>query len=225
MSHGIEDILENIIATYARQFNKRNGHTGYVFDEKYDLRKCYTDSRVLPLLRFIHYLPVQFGHCHHPNLARWTSHLAYLGDPRYASVDAEEVLALLAPDKALAVRQYQGLMAQSGVEIEIAFVFEEEIKTDSKPITLELIAQFVTATTGISLDVLRGKGRAESVVAARRMLIAAAVMVCSFPVSDVAKFLNVHHSYVSRLTFPRSEASKAMAETAKEMAAGLQKMV
>lgn len=221
VSRSIEDILSNIIATYARQFNKRNARTGYVFDDKYDIKKCNSDNRLLPLIRYIHHLPVQFGHCHHPNLARWTSHLAYLGDPRYEIVESTEMLSLLNQDKAQALKQYQALMAQSAADIYGAFVYDDETTANPQSITLELLADFVTATTGVSLNTMRSKGRAENVVAARRMLIAAAVMVCSFPVSDVAKFLNVHHSYVSRLTYPRSSASTEMQQTAKEMAASL----
>lgn len=231
----VSPIMSTIIANYARHFNRRNNRTGYVFDHAFNCKQCHADRRVLPLVRFIHYLPVQMGHCHHPNLARWTSHLAYLGDTRYPFVDSTDILGFLANDRNHALRLYQGLMAQSNstVEIDGAFVQKEaqpivgpQAKEEQRLpqyLTLEAIAEFVTKTTGVSIEVMRGKGRAEHVVEARRMFIAASVMVYSFPVSDVAKFLHVHHSYVSRLTFARSDASKAIAETAKQLAVALHK--
>ena len=234
MQGDVAPIMATIIATYAQHYNRRNNRTGYVFSETFVCRHCHLDCRLLPLVRHIHYLPVQLGLCHHPNLARWTSHLAYLGDPRYSFIDSSDVLGLLAGDKNHALRLYQGLMAQSlsTADIEDSFIQEQPqpaIMHESeeaylpRALTLDAIAEFVTNRTGINIEVMRGKGRAEHVVDARRMFIAAAVIVYSFPVSDVAKYLNVHHSYVSRLTFSRSEASKAMAETAKELAVALQK--
>jgi len=229
----VGQIMSSIIASYARQHNRRSSHTGYVFKEEYECQQCHSDQRILPLIRFIHYLPVQHGHCHHPNLARWTSHLAYLGDPRYSLVDSADIFGIIAGEKSQALPLYQGLMARpnSGRNIADSFVSNSSqpvIVRESdhrqslpRPLTLEDIAEFIAKATGVSIEVMRGKGRAERVVEARRMFIAAAVMVCYFPVSDVAKYLNVHHSYVSRLTFPRSEASKAMARTAEEMAAAL----
>lgn len=224
LSRSAEEIVSGMISAYARQINRAAGRSGYVLDKTFDLKQCHNDGRLLPLIRYIHYLPVQFGHCHHPNLARWTSHLAYLGDPRYSYVEAADMLEILSKDRSQALRQYQTLMSQSAAGIEQAFVVEEDLANKPQPITLERIAHFVTTTTGVSLDTMRGKGRSEQVVEARRMFIAAAVMVCSLPVSEVAKYLHVHHSYVSRLTFPRSEASKSLQETAKELAVGLQKI-
>ncbi|KAF0195096.1 MAG: hypothetical protein FD169_1551 [Bacillota bacterium] len=237
MAGGVGPIMSTLISNYAQQYNRRNNLTGYLFNKVFECKQCHSDHQVLPLVRFMHYLPVQLGHCHHPNLARWTSHLAYLGDPRYSFIDSADILELLAGEQSHALRLYQGLMAQSGSTVKSEGSFVQAMtqpdvirESDAVPytppsLTLEAIAEFVTKATGVSVEVMRGKGRAEHVVEARRMFIAAAVMVCSFSVSDVAKFLHVHHSYVSRLTFIRSEASKAMAETAKEFAATLQRKI
>ncbi|MDP3486368.1 MAG: hypothetical protein Q8S19_00355, partial [Bacillota bacterium] len=184
-------IMSTIIDNFARHFNRRNNRTGYVFDKVFECRQCHPDGRMLPLMRQVHYLPVQMGQCHHPNLARWTSHLAYLGDPRYSFVDSADVLEFLANDKNHALQLYQGLIAQSNstVAIETSFVKErprpvmvresEEAQHLPQSLTLEAITEFVTKTTGVSIEVMRGKGRAEHVVEARRMFIAAAVMVYS----------------------------------------------
>ena len=105
MQGAVAPIMAKIIATYAQHYNRRNNRTGYVFSEAFECRQCHPDRRLLPLVRHIHYLPVQLGLCHHPNLARWTSHLAYLGDPRYSFIDSTDVLGLLATDKIHALRQ------------------------------------------------------------------------------------------------------------------------
>lgn len=229
---GINHMVSTLVAVHARQCDRRM-HTGYIFADEYEAKRCYDDERIWPLIKHVHHLPVLFGHCHHPNLARWTSHMAYLGDPRYRFVDAGEMLDLFTRDRSQALKQYQSLTAQAWSALDIHGCFPEPaVATDKhgdeqtvhRPVTLDLIADFVCQSTGVGLAIMRGKGRGELVVEARRRFIAAAVIVFSFPVSEVAKYLQVHHSYVSRLTFPGSEASKVMAETAREMAISLQRL-
>lgn len=225
---GLDELLSSLLGAYACSYSKRNCKNGYVFEERYESKVCHEDQRLVLPVRYVHYLPVVFGHSHHPNLARWTSHLAYLGDPRYSFIDSAEVLAKLSPDRLQAQRLYQSLSAAGISEAELFTSFEPEHSGD-KPsgvripenLTLADIAAFVSRETGVSLSSMRGKGRGDAVVEARRMFIAAAVMVCSFPVSEVAKFLGVHHSYVSRLTYPKSPAAESMAGTAKKLAAAL----
>lgn len=228
----LDKLLGSLLRAYACSYNKRNSKTGYVFEDRYESRACYEDQRLVVPVRYVHYLPVVFGHSHHPNLARWTSHLAYLGDPRYSYVDSVEVLAQLSPDRTQAQRLYQSLSASAVTEAELfaALQLKELVREQAdyeartpEHLTLQDLATFVWRETGVSLSVMRSKGRSEAVVDARRKFIAAAVMVCSHPVSDVAKFLCVHHSYVSRLTYAKSPAAEELSNTAKELAAALSK--
>ena len=206
---GLKHQLQVLRETYAAHYSKRNGRDGNVLLDCYAERLCYADRRLLQVIRHVHYLPVTFGHTHHPNLARFTSHTAYLGDTRHSFVDSDEILALVANDRAEARRQYQVLSSTAVSAIELAqgfvAVIPEKPMTTAPPPTLDEIASAVTQTTGVSLRVMQGKGRSTKAVAARRMLIATAVTEHHYPVTTVAEFLCVHHSYVSRLTYGRAE--------------------
>ncbi|MBT9176590.1 MAG: hypothetical protein DDT20_00910 [Firmicutes bacterium] len=208
---GLPQLLHTLREVYAAYFSKRNGRDGNVFLESYCERLCYTDRRLLQIIRYVHYLPVTFGHTHHPNLTRFTSHAAYLGDTRYPFVDSDEVLALISHDRAEARRQYQTLSSTAVSASELAQVFKPLVpdvpKATTTPPTLDEIASAVSQTKGVSLRVMQGKGRSAQAVAARRMLIATAVTEHHYPVTEVAEFLCVHHSYVSRLTFGKGPSA------------------
>lgn len=201
------NFIQTVRETYAASYRRRNSKDGCVFEDCYTHRPCHDTTHLLPLIRHVHYLPVTFGHTHHPNLSRFTSHAAYLGDTRYGFVDSDEVLAQLSPDRTEARRRYQALSATAVSAVELAQVFmvkePEKAPAQAEPLTLSDIASVVSQVTGVSLRVMQGKGRSTQAVAARRMLIATAVTEHHYPVTTVAEFLCVHHSYVSRLTFGR----------------------
>lgn len=174
---------------------------------RYERRACRFDRRLLILVAYLHQLPVRFGHCQHPNLARSTSHSAYLGGEKYPFVDAAAVLTLLSSDRREAIHLYLGLIKRevNPALLEQVFCREEVSRPPSAvrhvPDVLDTLAAHIEEVTGVALSVMRGKGRSPRVVEARRRLIASAVLEHDVPVSEVAKYLYVHHSYVSRLTF------------------------
>ncbi|MBS3873316.1 MAG: hypothetical protein KGZ92_06890 [Firmicutes bacterium] len=179
---------------------------------RFERHVCHPDRRLLTLAAYLHQLPVRYGHCQHPNLARYTSHSAYLGGEKYPFVDSAAMLALLSPDRKEAIRLYLGLLKRevSPAELEQVFCREENSRSHSGvrhvPDVLEAIATHIEEVTGVALSIMRGKGRSPRVVEARRRLIASAVLEHSVPVSEVAKYLHVHHSYVSRLTFSHCDS-------------------
>lgn len=225
----LEHIMSSQLSTFARSFNKHHERTGHVLREVYQSHLCHSDERILLVIRYVHQLPVRLGYSHHVNLSRWTSHLAYLGDERFGLVDRGEVIRLLGAGSQGFIRAYQSLMASIVSETELRQAYdvrEETLSRDSTtppvPISslgLDEIAALVQSQTGVRLEVMRSKSRNGKVVEARRLFIAVAVMLYSLPVSDVAKFLNVHHSYVSRLTYPTNEAAQELVKTAREVAA------
>lgn len=206
----LQPVLAALREAYAVCYSKRNGRDGNVFLDCYAERMCYADQRLLPVIRYVHHLPVIFGQTHHPNLARFTSHAAYLGDTRYGFVDSDELLALIAQDCGEARRRYQALSGTAVSTSELAQAFVPVVPKHPTPVapptpSLEEIAATVSQKTGVSLRVMQSKGRSAQAVAARRMLIAAAVTEHRYPVTEVAELLCVHHSYVSRLTYGRGK--------------------
>jgi len=229
-----KDILPQImsaqLSAYAQLFNKHHERTGHILQKKYHSNLCHTDERLLIVVRYVHQLPVRLGYSHHVNLSRWTSHLAYLGDARFGLVDRSEVMRLLGVGNEGFLRAYQSMMASVVTEGDLnsAYAREEDSSTPVPtsiapivPVGLDEIAAFVQSQTGVRLETMRTKSRNEKVVEARRLFVAAAVILYALPVSEVAKFLNVHHSYVSRLTYPKNEKTQELAQAAKEMAAAL----
>ena len=203
---GLKPALGALREAYAARFNQSNGRDGDVFLDSYAERLCYADQRLLQVIRYVHHLPVTFGQTHHPNLARFTSHTAYLGDTRYSFVGSDDILALISDDRTDARRRYQTLSGTAVSTSELAQAFVTVVPEMPSAVapptpTLEEIAAAVSQRTGVSLCVMRSKGRSAQAVAARRMLIATAVTAHHYPVTVVAEMLCVHHSYVSRLTY------------------------
>lgn len=210
-SKRLQSGLAALREAYAVHYSKRNGRDGNVFLDSYAERMCYSDQRLLLIVRYVHYLPVTFGQTHHPNLGRFTSHTAYLGDTRYGFVDSDELLALIAQDRGEARRRYQAMSGTSVGTGELAQAFMAVVPESPTPValptpTLAEIAAAISQRTGVSLRVMQSKGRSAQAVAARRMLITTAVTEHHYPVTEVAELLCVHHSYVSRLTYRRAES-------------------
>ncbi|MBS3937848.1 MAG: hypothetical protein KGZ50_04665 [Peptococcaceae bacterium] len=208
-SVGCDKAVSLLLNCQSASWPSRWPRSGEINVPPYERTACHADRRLLTLITYLHQLPVRFGHCQHPNLARWTSQSAYLGGDNYSFVDCDSVFALLSPDRREALRLYLAELKKMVSYEELGQVFKRETvapqvsHTRSLPVLLDAIAAHIREVTGVSLDIMRGKGRAPKVVEARRHLIACAVLENSVPVSEVAKYLNVHHSYVSRLTFSR----------------------
>ena len=53
--------MHRLLLTYARRFNKRTGHTGHLFQNRFDRRSLDTDWQVMEAIRSVHANPQEAG--------------------------------------------------------------------------------------------------------------------------------------------------------------------
>jgi REP element-mobilizing transposase RayT len=72
-------VMRSLLTACARNFNRRHGRVGHLFQGRYKASLCEKESYRLELLRYIHMNPVRAGLVDRPEDWRWSSHRAYLG--------------------------------------------------------------------------------------------------------------------------------------------------
>ncbi len=104
-------IMQGVQLTYTQHFNKKYGHVGHVFQQRYKAKLCRQDRYLLTLLRYIHYNPLKAGITADLNY-RWSSHHCYL-QAETPLVDTAFVLGLFADQPSEAIKGYREFMSQA----------------------------------------------------------------------------------------------------------------
>lgn len=74
----IGQFMASLLTAYARQFNRRRGFVGHVFQGRYRSILCEDETYLLRLVRYIHRNPLRAGLCTGLEF-EWSSYSAYLG--------------------------------------------------------------------------------------------------------------------------------------------------
>ena len=87
----IEDVAGNLskamhglITCHAQRYNRRTGHVGHVFQDRFGSEAIEDDAYLLEVVRYIHDNPERAGICSRDEYP-WSSYREYLGQPGYAS--------------------------------------------------------------------------------------------------------------------------------------------
>lgn len=75
----ISQPMQALLQVHAQYVNRRYGHRGHLFADRFWSEICRRHTYLLELLRYIHLNPVRAGLATSPELYRWSSHRAYLG--------------------------------------------------------------------------------------------------------------------------------------------------
>lgn len=100
-------IMQNLCFRYTRWVNQQQERVGHLFQGRYKAVLLDADSYLLELSRYIHLNPVRVGLVREPEIYRWSSHLAYLGEERIPWLMTEWVLSQLSSRKSRARMMYQ----------------------------------------------------------------------------------------------------------------------
>jgi putative transposase len=92
---------------YAREFNRRRGARGHLFERRYHSVKQERDEQLLELMRYIALNPVRAGLCDRPEEWKWGSHNALLGRGHAGFVDVERTLDRFAAWGGEGCRRYE----------------------------------------------------------------------------------------------------------------------
>lgn len=76
----LSEMMHALTTSYAQHFNKRGGHIGHVFQQRFKSRAIEDDGYLLQALRYIHNNPAKAGVCPAPEYY-WSSYREYVGTP------------------------------------------------------------------------------------------------------------------------------------------------
>jgi putative transposase len=148
-------LMQAATGHYARSIQRRRGEQGHFFRHRYRATLIDPDEYLLPLVRYIHYLPVLRSHAKSPSEHTKSSDAAYRGARSSSWLTMRLVHRLLEVDQASG---YAGFIALRPSPVD-AQLFEHGCKDDSRVIgarafTSSLPRQARTYRTSTTLDQL-----------------------------------------------------------------------
>lgn len=219
--------MRRLLTGYSGRFNRRHQRVGHLFQNRFKSVLCDTDSYLTVLVRYVHLNPVRAGIVTDPAAYPWSSHTAYTSRRPPEWLDTGLVLELLGGRRAyrefvaagageLRRPEFSGEQAPAAGDdglwigrqvlgdeefarrqlqsrAELAFAFE---RGDAE--ALPTLAAEVAARFGVSVELLRGRGRALRTSAARRALVAVAVQERGVRPVDVSRYLNLSTAAVAQ---------------------------
>lgn len=87
--------LQGFTASYARSVHRQMRASGHLFAERYRAALLDPERWLIPLIRYIHYLPVHEGLASTPEQWAHSSHAAYVKSKRVSWLSTQETLRLI----------------------------------------------------------------------------------------------------------------------------------
>ena len=83
----LSEAMHLVMSCYATWYNRRHGHVGHVFQDRFSSASISSEEYLLDAIRYVHFNPQKAGICPY-DVYRWSSHLDYAErDPDIATVD------------------------------------------------------------------------------------------------------------------------------------------
>lgn len=175
--------LQGFTASYARSVHRQMRASGHLFAERYRAALLEPERWLIPLVRYIHYLPVHEGLVTTPEEWSHSSHAAYLTGKRVSWLSTQEALRLL-KSSGHARETYANLMshppaareirlfdlcrtADLGIIGEPTDIPERASPLGTHRFTVEAIINAVLQLVDIERDDLFSSSRRQEVVLAR----------------------------------------------------------
>jgi putative transposase len=89
----LSTIMRSCLTRYAQQFNRNHHLTGHVFQGRYRAILCQKQSYLLELVRYVHLNPVRAHLVESPQQWRWSSLNDYLHPSQHSWLHTEDVLS------------------------------------------------------------------------------------------------------------------------------------
>ncbi|WP_043931614.1 transposase [Bacillus sp. EB01] len=113
IEHPLSKIMQAINAGYARYFNKKHRHSGYVFERRYKSFLVTNPRYELELSRYIHLNPIRAGLAEQPEEYRWSSIKAYCRNGKPTIVTTSKLLSHFPPPQTENYLSYLNLKRNS----------------------------------------------------------------------------------------------------------------
>ncbi|SKC88488.1 transposase [Maledivibacter halophilus] len=202
----LSKIMQGIQQVFTMKYNKKNGRTGHVFEQRYKAILCNKDEYLLSLIRYIHQNPMRAGIKEKLDY-QWSSHRTYIEKNASRLVDYKYILSILSEDINKAIKKYAELIEE---EIDKEEMTEEElnkgIRQDRQPKqheTKKLDHKYIKQKTceyyGVEPNELSKKTRKQKIVNARKALILISKEFSDISNKELAKELHLAESTVSNI--------------------------
>jgi putative transposase len=127
----LESVMRQVCGPYSRYLHRQRGRDFRVYQSRYRARLIDPDLYLLPLLRYVHAMPVISGLCADPADYPWTSHRTYSGGAQIPWLAQAEVRAALHHRDRNIERAYRTLMSEP-LQAWITEQFEHGSRADSR---------------------------------------------------------------------------------------------
>ena len=202
--------IQQLNGDYAQWWNWRHQRSGHVFQSRFHAQVVQDEAYLVNVCRYIVLNPVRAGIVDAPEHWRWSSYRAMIGmsaTPRF--LDCDRVPEILAPDdRSAGAAQFRArvLAADAEARLPTGAILGDD----------DFIASFRTRRAHASREVPRREGRPalEAIFrgAVRRKARDQAIRVAfqeRFCITDIARYLELHPSTVSKIVSAGSEREKA----------------
>lgn len=209
-------IMQALLTRHSRYFNTVYKRRGHLFQGRYRSIICEKDNYLLELVRYIHLNPVRAGLVKRAESWVWSGHGEYLGRKKDI-IDQAFLLGILG-GKNPRNTYMKFLNAGRGIKYieeyhpkdirpflgsgEFVKDTEEIRKSESKTVKksgdLKDIANEICGKFGIEFSILTSKSRVKDIVKYKIEFIKSAIE-CGFACSEIARFLEMNASTVSRV--------------------------
>jgi REP element-mobilizing transposase RayT len=227
----LSKILQGINQRYTMYFNWRYRTIGHLFQGRYKAFICDKDEYLLSLVKYIHLNPVRAKISKAPGEYPWSSHRSYVGQGEDGLVDVDQVLKIFSGNRRKARNLYRVYMSDSrGLRKEEVYdcvsqniigsdKFIERVKkwgrgVEIKPrgrkdYSLLEIAGGVKRRYGISVEQLRGEGKAKLVSLGRKIMTLIAEGY-GYKRKEIAEFMEKDSAVVTRYLREKQRMSEEM---------------
>lgn len=120
-------LMQPLLNSYAKYFNKTYGYTGHLFENRYTSRLIENPIYFLEVSRYIHLNPVKAGMVRGPSDYEYSSYRTYIGELLPTLEDDEKVLSYFV-NSSNPREEYRMFVEGDASHHE----FEREIQTDMK---------------------------------------------------------------------------------------------
>jgi REP element-mobilizing transposase RayT len=202
--------MRQLNGVYTQSFNKRHGRVGHVFQGRFKAILVQKDSHFLEVCRYVVLNPVRAKTIGHPRQWKWCSYRAMAGTASaHGCLTVDEILSHFGQRSAIAQEKYcefvqagigsssiwDGLEAQSLLGVEGFAVGLRHLVTEKQQIReIPKGQRFVGRPTLEKLFFQKSRGKTS-----RDRLIAKAVTEYGYSQMDLASFLGLHYSTISRI--------------------------
>lgn len=113
----LTDFMHSVLARYTIGYNRRNSVTGHLFEGRYQAVVMEKEKYLMPVSRFLHICAVRQGLAATPGQWDWSSYSSYAHPETEPApiVRASEILDMLNPHPATAIREYRTYVESADV--------------------------------------------------------------------------------------------------------------